>query len=351
MMAVGRQWVKRTQLLALVGVLAAAGCGYKDDPVPPQDVLPRAVTDLRVDLDEEGATLSWSYPRKTVTGGDVAEIDRFELYRAEVPVDRTCPACPVPYGAAIEVPGGTLVPDSGRTAVFEVRDLRPGNVYFFKVRSRSGWWRTSNDSNEVSFLWQTPPAVPQALAVVAGDGQNILQWQPVTALRDGSALTVPVTYQLYRGIDDGTVDVIGEPVAATRYIDHQVTNGRTYTYQVQTVAKFSRGTVSSGLSEGVQANPQDRTPPPVPSQVEALRTEVGVKVFWEAPVADDLAGFRVYRRGGGTAEPVLIGEVNLPYTLFVDGQAPAGALLYSVSSIDARQPAHESARSAEIRAE
>lgn len=348
MMTSRQQLGKRMWAVAVVAVFALAGCGYKDDPVPPQYVLPTAVSDLRVEVDDQSATLSWSYPRKTVTGDDVEEIDGFELYRAEVPVDSHCPSCPVPYSAAIEVPGGQVAPDSGKTAVYEVRDLRPGNLYFFKVRSKSGWWRASKDSNEVSFLWQTAPATPQGLNAVAGDGRNSLHWQPVTMLKDGTKITVPVRYQLYRGVDGAAVAKIGELVTATDYNDTAVTNGRTYAYQIQAVSSYRHGTVHSGLSEAIQASPTDQTPPPVPVRVEALRTEIGVKIFWDPVKAEDLAGFRIYRRGPGMAAPVLVGEVNLPSTLFVDTKAPAETLLYSVSSIDTRNPANESARSPEV---
>jgi hypothetical protein len=351
MMTMGERLTKTVQALMVVAALAFAGCGYKDDPVPPQHVLPKAVLDLRAELDDRGATLSWSYPRETVTGGDVEEIDGFELYRAEIPVDNHCPSCPVPYSAAIEVPGGLTVPGSSKTAIYEVRDLRPGNLYFFKVRSKSGWWRESKDSNEVSFLWQTPPATPQGLTALGGDGQNLLQWQPVTVLKDGAKATQPVRYQLYRGVDDGPVDQIGDLLTATTYSDNDVINGRIYAYQIRAVTVYSHGSVNSGLSETVTVQPTDHSPPPIPSRVDALRTEGGVKIYWESVEADDLAGFRVYRRGPGMGQPVMVGEVNLPYTLFEDTTAPAGTLFYSVSSIDTRNPANESARSSEIQAE
>lgn len=350
-MSMEERWAKTALAVTLGAMLSVSGCGYKDDPVPPQHVLPQAINDLRVDLDDQGATLSWAYPRKTVTGGDIEEIDSFELYRAEIPVASYCPTCPVPYSSIIKVPGGMVVPGSGKTAVYELHDLRPGNLYILKVRSQSGWWQHSQDSNEVSFLWQTPPKTPAGLSCQSGDGRNLLQWQAVSELKDGGRSEVAIRYQLYRGVDGGAMEKLAEPLNATSYTDTAVENGRTYAYQVRSVSTYAQGSVNSGLSESVQATPMDTTPPPVPTGLAALRTEIGVKVYWDAVESEDLAGYRIYRRQPGQAAPVLVGEVNLPHSLLIDSKAPDGALLYSVSSIDTRSPANESVRSAEVAAE
>ncbi len=342
--------VQAALVLATAGALLCAGCGYKDKPVPPQQVLPQAVTDLRVELDDQGATLSWSYPRKTVTGTPLEEVEQFELFQAEIPKSDFCPSCPIPYREVIEVPGGQMVPGSGKTAIYEIRGLRPDNLYYFKVRSKSGWWRESKDSNEVSFLWQTPPMTPQGLTVLAGDGENMVQWQPVTQLKDGSEATVAVRYRLYRGIDGGAMQPYGEPLAATSYSDQAVTNGRSYAYQVRAENTYNHGTVNSGLSDTVTANPIDQTPPPVPLEVGALRTEIGVKIYWDDVQAEDLAGYRIYRRVPGK-QPVMVGEVNIPANLFLDKEAPKGEVSYSVTSIDTHSPANESGPSVEVRAE
>ena len=42
--------------------LSFGGCGYKNDPVPPASVVPKAIEDLRYSIDESGVSLTWSYP-------------------------------------------------------------------------------------------------------------------------------------------------------------------------------------------------------------------------------------------------------------------------------------------------
>ena len=334
--------------LALLAVLG--GCGYKDKPVAPNQVVPLPVNDLRYQLSDKGVTVSWSYPRETVTGDKVVEISSFDLYRAVVPVGEYCETCPVPYGAPIDLPGGTL-PDQGqRTSSYEMTVLRPGNLYFFMVRSKTGWWNESADSNTISFLWNTPPLAPEGLSVKPGDGRNLLAWKPVLKHADGSAVTEPIHYQILRSLNGGVFAKLGEPVAATSHTDLQVENGRNYAYQVQAVSTYKEGDVAGAASEVAEASPIDRTAPPPPRNVEGIMTEVGVKVFWDHVQAGDLAGYRVYRRTGSQTKPELAGEVNLPYNMFIDKKAPRGTeIFYSVTSIDSRKPANESEKTPEVR--
>ncbi|MBM9537696.1 fibronectin type III domain-containing protein [Desulfobulbus alkaliphilus] len=336
-------------LMALAILLPLAGCGYKDKPVPPQHIVPRPVNDLQYQLTENGVTLFWSYPRETVTGRNLDNITRFNLYRAVVPVDSYCDTCPIPFAPPIALPGGA-VPERGvKTATYQVTVLRPGHLYFFKVRSKSGWWSESEDSNIVSFLWDTPPPAPDNLVATAGDRTITLRWNAVARHDDATLASIPVHYQIYRGVDGGPLRKLGEPIAATTFTDRQVIIGKNYAYQVQSVAMYEQGSVGGGMTASVFATPLDLTPPPIPSGVQAVKTDVGIKIFWNHVQDDDLAGYRIYRRSATETEPTFVGEVNMPYNLFTDTAAPLNQrLYYSVSSIDQQTPANESARSAEV---
>ena len=341
----------RKTILTLVVLLAFSGCGYKDNPVPPYQLIPQAVTDLRCQLDEKGAVLRWSYPGQTITGDKVGEIANFALYRAEVPEESYCKTCPIPFVEPLSLPGGTMPPGGSKTVSYELASLRPGTLYFFKIRSRIGWWIESKDSNVVSFLWNSPPLAPEGLTVIGGDGTNTLTWNPVNRRQDGTLVSESVRYLLYRSVAGGSLAKVGEPVAVTSYTDTGVENGRPYTYQVQAISTSKQGPGISGpMSALVSANPQDRTPPPVPGGVQGIRTDVGIKIFWEHVEASDLAGYRVYRRAEGEGKALFVGEVKLPYNMFIDAKAPQKKLFfYAVSSIDMQNPANESAKSAEVK--
>lgn len=343
---------KRTLLslsAALVVLTVIGGCGFKTLPVAPQAVVPVAITDLRYELSEKGVTLTWSYPIETVTGEDITDIDSFVLYRAVVPADSYCDSCPVPFGKPIVLDGGALPGEGRKAATYEATLLRPGNLYFFKVRSKNGWLAESMDSNLVQFIWQIPPTAPTGLTVEVKDSAVALSWQPVTTHIDGTQVTAPTRYQVSRSEGGAPFADIGQPVADTEYVDTTAVNSRKYFYRVQALTMYEQGEVGGGFSESVAATPVDQTPPAPPVDVKAVRTGAGIKVFWSPVQDDDLNGYRVYRRLSAGATPVLVGEVTVPYTLYEDKSAPAGAarLFYSVSSIDKSDPPNESVRSPE----
>ena len=341
-----------TGLVAFYALLLSTvlgGCGYKTIPVPPQEIVPTAITDLRYELDEKGVTLAWTYPGKTIKGDDLTDLTEFLLYRAVVPADAYCDTCPIPFGEPVKVPGGAVVADTPRSATYKATLLRPDHLFFFKVRSRSGWWAESGDSNIVSFMWNIPPAEPVGLRVQAADSRITLAWSPVTTHMDGSAIKESVSYQVYRSLGGGSFTTLGDLQGSTGYVDTDVNNGRKYQYKVQAVTMYSKGQVGGGITGPVEGIAVDRTPTGVPTGIQGIRTTAGVKVIWNAVLGKDVTGYKVYRRLQGKKTSVLIGEVKVPTTLFDDRTPPdASAWFYSVSSIDNGNPANESPASTEV---
>jgi hypothetical protein len=324
------------------------GCGYKTLPVAPQAMIPAPVRDLSYELTDKGVTLRWTYPAKTVTGKDVAEIDTFLLYRAVVPADDYCETCPIPFGPPLDLPGGIL-PDKGSRVGSHVETLlRPDDMYFFKIRSRTGWLSESEDSNLVSFVWQNPPAAPGGLTAEAKDGVISLRWQRVSSHLDGSPLKGEARYQVSRSTGGAAFATLGGVVSETVFADKKVEQGRKYAYRVQALAVHDKGLVGGGFSRTVEASPADETAPEPPAKVKAARTASAVKVYWDKGTEKDLAGHRIYRRVGEAA-PEMIGEVKEPDNLFEDKNPPEKGtkVFYSVSSFDQSSPPNESQKSAE----
>ena len=332
-----------------MGLLA---CGYKDKPVSPQQIVPMPIKDLSYQLSDKGATLSWAYPTETVSGKAVSSISSFDLYRAVVPIESYCDTCPIPFLAPVSLDGGSLPDKGGRTGSYQEPILRPGNMYFYKIRSKTSWWSESADSNVISFLLITPAGAPMGLSAQAVDGKVQLTWKPVQLNQDGSSLAQPVRYQVYRKTGEAGFAKLGAPVETGNFTDAHVINGTQYSYQVRALSVYKEGTVDGGISEAVNATPVDKNAPPAPEKPQVIATDVGVKVFWNHSQAEDLTGYRIYRRSAQEQTAKLVGQVNLPYNMFIDKSAKPGVVYYySISSVDGEQPANESRRTSEVRSE
>ncbi|XOF33107.1 MAG: fibronectin type III domain-containing protein [Candidatus Electrothrix sp. YB6] len=341
----------------LGGMLLAgglSGCGYKDMPVAPQALVPAPISDLRYELTDKGAVLHWSYPTRTVSGEELTEIDSFMLYRAEVPTDKYCTTCPVPFTTPIKVDGGNIPEREGqRSASYKIGLLRPAHTYFFKVRSRTGWLTPSADSNQISFTWETPPAVPEGLVADVDDSRVVLHWQPVADYTDGTPIKGPVMYQVSRSVDSASFEDIGSLLTAPEYEDTKVGGSHAYAYRVQALTEYNEDMVAGHFTEPLEVNVEDQTAPAPPGNVKTIRTARSVKIIWDQGTEADLAGYRVYRRLGNETTPQPIGTVEMPYTIYEDLDAPGKDVYvyYSVTSFDKNDPPNESERSAEVEAE
>jgi hypothetical protein len=335
--------------LLLVGALMfSGGCGYKNAPVPPQTVVPKVIEDLRYNVGDDAAALTWSYPTETVSGKNITEITSFELFRAEVALADVCNGCPIPFGEPLELPGGVNSDEKRRVAEYESGMLRSGYQYFFKVRSRTSWWASSDDSNIATFVYYTLAAAPQGLQAMSGDNKISLKWAPVTSLIDGKPADLPLRYQIMRSTDGKEFDKIGIPVAAAKYDDTKVETGKKYYYKVKSNMLLEDNLVQGSLSDSVSVAVADMTPPPMVTEVTVVSSSKNNRIFWDRVKDQGLAGYRVYRRAASEKTASFIGEASATQTIFVDDNVPKDTkLYYSVTAFDNAKPANESKRSKE----
>lgn len=346
-----RAFLQRTVFFSLGVVLLGGGigCGKKTPPVPPHTALPAAITDLSSHLDEKGVALSWSYPARTVRGERLPyRIEGFLLSRAVIPLEEKCEGCPIPFGPPVEIKAERE--DGGRVFYREAL-LRPGHRYVYRVRSSAGLFVISDESNTVSLVWDTPLMAPGKVTIQEGDRMVTLRWQPPAALLDGSPVSGPVRYQVYRSIKGEEFTALGGLLDGLEYVDTDVRNERSYQYKVRGVRLLEGAGASGMASATLTATPKDLSPPAPPSHVTVVLTEAGPRIFWEAVAEADLAGYRILRRSAKMSAPVMIGEVGGASLSFLDSSLPRGRNVwyYSLVAFDRARPPNESTASMEVR--
>jgi hypothetical protein len=329
-------------------LLFFAGCGRKTLPIPPQAAIPAPIADLSHTLDDQGVTLSWTYPSFAESGEKIDNIRSFKLYKSEAAAEDFCPDCPVQYDLAITLSATEVQPGSKLT--YTDTTLKKHYRYTYKVVSGSGWNIVSGDSNKVSFRWESPLPPPIGLTLQVADQRLILGWQPVTALYDGSTVTEPVRYQVYRSSKGREFAKIGEPVDGLSSVDQGLTNGRKYFYRVRAVRTLDDTELFGEASEVIAGMARDVPPPVPPEKFTIVATAEGVKILWENIAQQGVAGFRIYRRQAGDKEMVLVGETGRASFSFTDQDLPAGneTLYYAVTAIDDAVPPNESVFSREV---
>lgn len=154
------------------------------------------------------------------------------------------------------------------------------------VASDAAFNRSDTVYADVQIPDRTPPAPPTSLEVTPdAPGSVAVAWN---ASPSGDV----VAYTLRRSADGGADSVLAQVDRRTRFLyDEAVELGRTYVYTV--TATDSLGNEGRPATDTLVV--RDTVPPRVVRNVRALAESSGVRLVWEPVVADDLAGYYVYR--------------------------------------------------------
>jgi hypothetical protein len=337
-------------------IVAGVGCGKKAPPVAPEKRLPAAPTAMSATVEANAIVLDWSIPKTRVDGTPLRDLAVVRLHRrAEAerePAKSAMVSARQVVGwdevAAIKLdaPGSAVV--TGNSIKWMDRQgLVVGRRYIYVATVEDSTGRWSAPSERLPVLYLAAPRPPQALAVVAGDREARLTWEPPPGLIDGSPLRGELTYVILRGtgVEGPLAAVTGEPVRDTRYTDSGLDNESLYRYAVRAVRREGPAAAYSDASASATATPVDRTAPAPPTNLVAIPSASAVRLAWNASPSPDVASYVVYRATGDGAF-VRIGTTTAINLVFTDREVTAGARYrYAVTALDAARAPNESARS------
>jgi chitodextrinase len=195
------------------------------------------------------------------------------------------------YGGT--TPNPVIVLDSAVGAADTQRvlsGLTNGVPYYFRLTAVDSAYNESGFSNEVSVTPGdvTPPAPPQNLTAVAGDGQAVLRWSPNTE-------PDLLVYRIFGGTTPlPSVQIDSIAGDTTRTIAGLI-NGTTYFFRITAVDNAYN---QSGFSNEVSATPANIDPPAPPQNLVAMAGDGQVTLQWSPNMEPDFLRYRLY---GGTA--------------------------------------------------
>ena len=214
---------------------------------------------------------------------------------------------------------------SGTTSWTATR-LNPSTAYVARVTETAadGEVTTESEPSSSAERPQAPPPVT-GLTATPGDMNVRLSWTgPV-----GAGWRYAVWRAPYEDPDARQLVDSGGPVPGTAFTDHAVLNGRTYRYQVQTIAAVSLPDAAAGSTLSTPVPVRPATLPAAPTGVVAVAGENRVTIRWDAVGRGADGGWPVtgyaVRAGAGKALPRCRRGISTPCV--VGRVSPAGTVV------------------------
>ena len=196
------------------------------------------------------------------------------------------------------------------------------------------YWDASNKDLKYAAKLMLPkvPTQPRNLQATAGDGSVNLNW---TAPSDdgGSPIT---NYRIYRDTTSGVGTLLTTVGKMLAYTDNDVTNDRTYYYQVSAENSIGKGAISDeasatpGSAITTSALTHIVTTPSAPRNFIATAGDRVVNLNWNAPVDNGgsaITEYTIYRGTSSDAESYR-DSVSAPTTSYTDRSVTNDLIYY-----------------------
>lgn len=187
-----------------------------------------------------------------------------------------------------------------------------GATYAYVLYSSS---RAKNYSDTIAVRIEipllTPPEPPRGLTAINDNGHRVnVSWNASPSISTEH-------YMLYRktSVEESFSQLKQLPVSTRLFRDEDLVAGTEYIY---TVTAIDRAGNESDPARADTLFFRNYDPPRSVRNIQAVERETGIELRWERVVADDLAGYRVYRALTPTGRYQAAHEGLLSNTGFVD---------------------------------
>jgi fibronectin type 3 domain-containing protein len=285
--------------------IVGEGSGSEVSSATTSSTVPGQPTNLKAMGSSDKISLSWSAPLSN--GGSA--VTGYKVYRGTSSGQLS------------------LLATLGDVLGYEDSDLPIGETYFYQVSALNAIGEGGRSSEVQGTAAFQMPSAPLSLQASALDGKVRLSW--IAPETDGG--TPLQTYQIYRAVGLGQMELIAVIAPAQTYEDEGLTNGVSYLYHVS---------ATNLAGEGAPSNEASAIPlglAGVPLNLQALPADDKAALSWASPSnlgGSAITGYKLYR-GDSPSSMMPLATVGA-VTNYDDSAVINGHLYYySVASINA----------------
>jgi hypothetical protein len=335
----------RVLCLSLLGL---AACAKISEPLPPQLLVPKPATDLKVAQYADKTLLSVSMPGENTDGSRVLTLGEVEIFR--LAGDRANPG-PLPQDAFLAqaeriqtIRAGDLgrYLTSGVLNFWDAGISEPdkfyGEGFLYAIRFINQKNQTAGFSNQVFAAPVPIPIAPETFSrTLSRDGIQIT-WAAPGKNMDGSMPARIAGYNVFRSEnpkDFPPFPLNPEPLAKPEFVDRSFEFDKSYYYRITVVGSLANPRAESLPSAPFKVVTLDTFPPGMPKNLSFVVEKGVVTLLWGPPDDTDIAGYRIYRMEEGSTERLLLQEDLVTALSFRDDKARAGKKYqYGIAAVD-----------------
>jgi hypothetical protein len=331
-----------------ISLLGLAACAKVSDPLPPQLLVPKPATDLKVAQYADKILLSVSMPGENTDGSRVLTLGEVEIFR--LAGDRANPG-PLPqetFLAQAERIQNISAGDMGHHVTngvlnfWDVGSTEPGKLYgegyLYAIRFINRKNQTAGFSNQVFIAPVAIPVAPETFSrTLSRDGIQVT-WTAPEKNMDGSTPARIAGYNIFRSEnpkDFPPLPLNAAPLDKPEFVDRSFEFDKSYYYRMTVVGSRANPFAESLPSAPLAVVTLDTFPPGMPKNLSFVVDKGIVTLLWGPPDDADIAGYRIYRMEEGSMERLQLQEDLVTALSFRDDKARAGKTYqYGIAAVD-----------------